>query len=192
MGIKDNFEKALKKGITKASMEKGAPNTITLRQMLKNSVNIELKKKKEEEMDEATAAANAGAFAAPLGFDPRFKKKKKEKKEEVGEATTAASSGQYSGPQIWAKNEKNWRGAAKTQWPGGQFVKVKKRCRKFPYCNQGDINALDLTENKKIKQLGKEGVENFQIKESYKRYPFNKIEYNKWGFDLVKELEIVN
>ena len=41
MGIKDNFEKALKKGITKASMEKGAPNTITLRQMLKNSVNIE-------------------------------------------------------------------------------------------------------------------------------------------------------
>ena len=47
-------------------------------------------------------------------------------------------------------------------------------------------------ENKKIKQLGKEGVENFQIKESYKRYPFNKIEYNKWGFDLVKELEIVN
>jgi len=174
MGIKDNFEKALKKGITKASMEKGAPNTITLRQMLKNSVNIELKKKKEEEMDEATAAANAGAFAAPLGFDPRFKKKKKEKKEEVGEATTAASSGQYSGPQIWAKNEKNWRGAAKTQWPGGQFVKVKKRCRKFPYCNQGDINALDLTENKKINAAIQEvskktGKESKYVKELVKK-----------------------
>jgi|TARA_B100001564_G_scaffold108806_2_gene90264 hypothetical protein len=149
--IKDNFKSSLKKGLTKASLEKNAPTVSDLKQMLKNSVNIELKKKKEEEMDEATAAANAGAFAAPLGFDPRFKKKKKEKKEEVGEATTAASAGQYSTPKIWAKNEKNWRGKAKTQWPGGSFVKVKKRCNKFPYCNQGDINALDITENKKIK-----------------------------------------
>ena len=178
--ITDNFKSSLKKGITKASLETNAPSVSDLKQMLKNSVNIELKKKKEEEMgeattaassgayvgaltttrkkqeeemDEATAAANAGAFAAPLGFDPRFKKKKKkkEKQEEVEEATTASSSGQYSTPQIWAKNEKNWRGKAKTQWPGGSFVKVKKRCNKFPYCNQGDINALDITENKKIK-----------------------------------------
>ena len=22
---------------------------------------------------------------------------------------------------------------------------VKKKCKKFPYCNQGDINALNLT-----------------------------------------------
>ena len=177
--IKDNFKSALKKGMTKASLETNAPTVSDLKLMLKNSVNIELKKKKkeeemdeattaassgayvgaltttrkkpEEEMDEATAAANAGAFVAPLGFDPRFKKKKKKKKEEVGEATTAASAGQYSTPKIWAKNEKNWRGKAKTQWPGGSFVKVKKRCNKFPYCNQGDINALDITENKKIK-----------------------------------------
>ena len=77
-------------------------------------------------------------------------KRKRRKKEEVGEATTAASSGQYATPRFWAKNEKNWRGAAKTQWPGGKFVKVKEKCKKFPYCNQGDINALDLYENKKI------------------------------------------
>ena len=77
-------------------------------------------------------------------------RKLKEKKEEVGEATTSASSGQYVTPQMWAKNDKNWRGGAKTQWPGGKFVKVKDKCKKFPYCNQGDINALDLYENKKI------------------------------------------
>ena len=35
------------------------------------------KKKSEEEMEEATTAASAGAFVAPLGYDPRFKKKKK-------------------------------------------------------------------------------------------------------------------
>jgi hypothetical protein len=77
---------------------------------------------------------------------------RKKKQEEVGEATGAESAGQYSTPKIWAKDKKNWRGASKTQWPGGKFVKVKKRCSTFPYCNQGDINALDLTENDKIKK----------------------------------------
>jgi len=71
---------------------------------------------------------------------------------EVEEATTASSSGAYSTPKIWAKSEKDWRGASKTQWPGGKFVKVKKKCSTFPYCNQGDINALELTETIKIKE----------------------------------------
>ena len=35
----------------------------------------------------------------------------------------------------------------KTQLPGGKFVQVKKKCKRFPYCNQGDINALNLSEN---------------------------------------------
>ena len=29
--------------------------------------------------------------------------------EEMDEATTASSSGQYSGPQVWAKDKKNWK-----------------------------------------------------------------------------------
>ena len=61
-------------------------------------------------------------------------------------------------PAFLAKNEKNWRGNKKTQWPGGKFVKIKKKCRTFPYCNQGDINALDLTENQKIKKCYKRSV----------------------------------
>ena len=120
--------------------------------MLKNSKDVEIDK--EEEVEEATGAASAGGFVAPLGADPRFKKK--EKKEEFDEATGAASAGAYVTPQMWAKDEKNWRGKAKTTWPGGNFVKVKKRCSTFPYCNQGDINALDLTENEKIKKAIKE------------------------------------
>jgi len=111
-----------------------------------------------------------------MGFDPRFagNKKKKKKKEEFDEATTAASSGQYSTPKIWAKDEKNWRGKAKTQWPGGQFVKVKKKCSKFPYCNQGDINALELSENKMIKSAinevaKKTGKDKAYIKELVKK-----------------------
>ena len=77
--------------------------------------------------------------------------------EEMEEATTASSAGAYSTPQIWAKNEKNWRpkndpNFPKYGGPGAKFVKVKNKCKTFPYCNQGDINALELTENIKIKE----------------------------------------
>jgi hypothetical protein len=144
MGLKDNFNKSMKKAITKASLEKGAPHAVEFKQMLKNSKDIEIEK--EEEVDEATTAASSGAYVGPLMTT------RKKKQEEVDEATGAESAGQYSTPKIWAKDKKNWRGASKTQWPGGKFVKVKKRCSTFPYCNQGDINALDLTENDKIKK----------------------------------------
>jgi hypothetical protein len=79
----------------------------------------------------------------------------KEKKEETKEATGAASSGSYSQPSIWAKstNKKDWAAARKTQIPGGQFVTVKKKCTKFPYCNQGDIKALKLWENETMKKV---------------------------------------
>jgi hypothetical protein len=82
------------------------------------------------------------------------------KKVETKEATTSASSGAYSGPAFLAKNKKNWRGGAKPIYSGGQFVQVKKRCKTFPYCNQGDINALKLTENR----LLAEAVENISKK----------------------------
>jgi len=147
MGNLETFKNKLKKSINKSG---GDPMKIKglLPKNLRSSYDME-KKKKEEEFDEATTSASAGAFMAPLGVDPRFKKKRKE---EFDEATGASSAGAYETPQMWAKNKKNWRGAAKTQWPGGKFVKIKDKCKTFPYCNQGDINALELTENKMVKQ----------------------------------------
>ena len=89
-------------------------------------------------------------------------------KAETKEATGSASSGQYSGPSIWAKSstKKNWRGARKTQIPGGKFVEVKKKCQKFPYCNQGDIKALNIFENGRLKKIIKKVSEEHQISES--------------------------
>lgn len=91
-----------------------------------------------------------------------IKNKKTEKKKvsseetnkiEATEATTSASSGSYESPAAWAKStkKKDWRGASKTQIPGGSFVSVKKKCKSFPYCNQGDINALDFFKNESVK-----------------------------------------
>lgn len=75
-------------------------------------------------------------------------------KVEANEVTGASSSGQYSGPAMWAKstNKKDWRGASKPLYKGGEFVQVKGKCKRFPYCNQGDINALKMWENENIKK----------------------------------------
>ena len=75
------------------------------------------------------------------------------KKVEATEATGSASSGSYETTSAWAKstNKKDWGGKKKTQIPGGKFVQVKKKCQKFPYCNQGDIKALKIFENEKVK-----------------------------------------
>lgn len=82
-----------------------------------------------------------------LSEDPKYYTKLK--KVEATEATGSGSSGSYESPSFLAKSTspKNWRGRAKTQIPGGKFVEVKKKCKTFPYCNQGDINALKLTES---------------------------------------------
>jgi len=167
MSIKDNLKKSIKSSLTRLAADGG--DVLKAKQLVpkevRSSHHIEEMEEsrcdvcgeavcecggmKEEDMEEATTSASAGQYVAPLGYDPRFRKKKRE---EMEEATTADSSGQYATPSFLAKNLKNWRGRAKTQWPGGKFVKIKDRCRTFPYCNQGDINALDLTENKKIKK----------------------------------------
>mgnify|MGYP006932688153 FL=1 len=48
---------------------------------------------------------------------------------------------------MWANhNKKNWKGGSKPLYKGGKIVTVKDKCKKFPYCDQGDINALNLTE----------------------------------------------
>ena len=118
-------------------------------------------KKKKKEAIEATGTASAGAYSAPLFAQsqpeksPEAAKVKVVKEElmggETAEATSAGSSGQYSTPGWVAPNKKQWRGRAKTQIPGGKFVTIKKKCQTFPYCNQGDINALKLSENKLVK-----------------------------------------
>ena len=46
-------------------------------------------------------------------------------------------------------------------------------------------------ENRRIKELGKIGVDEFNEKQKYKSKPFRNIEYEKWGFDLVEEVRVV-
>ena len=90
------------------------------------------------------------------------------KKVEATEATGSGSSGQYGTTAAWAKStsKKDWRGKSKTQIPGGKFVQVKKKCKKFPYCNQGDITALKLYENETVKMAIKNISEKHNVSEN--------------------------
>ena len=79
----------------------------------------------------------------------------KDIEKEMDEATTTASSGAYSTPKFWAKGKKNHRFATKRWMPDSKYVKVKDKCKKFPYCNQGDINALEIWEKSIMRESAK-------------------------------------
>lgn len=112
-------------------------------------------KKKKSENKEATGSGSSGAYSGPLFGDDEFiKKSEKETPEkiEATEATGSGSVGAYESPAAWAKStkKKDWRGKSHTQIPGGAFVSIKKKCKSFPYCNQGDIKSLHIYENKAV------------------------------------------
>jgi hypothetical protein len=116
----------------------------------------------KKETKEATGSGSSGAYSAPLfgkfneksnSETPKLKESDVEKVEAT-EATTTGSSGAYESPSMWAKStsKKDWGPSRKTQIPGGGFVKIKKKCTKFPYCNQGDINNLKISKNEAVKE----------------------------------------
>ena len=127
-------------------------------QDLKKQFNMGVKVEKEHKSGDPKLIA-----LDHLSEDPKYYSKLK--KIEANEATGASSAGQYSSPSFLAKSmsPKKWRGASKTQIPGGKFVKVKEKCKKFPYCNQGDIKALDLFENKFTNNIIEKLSEEFNL-----------------------------
>jgi hypothetical protein len=104
--------------------------------------------KNKSETKEATSTGGSGQYSKNLFSE------KQSKKVETKEATTSGSVGSYETPSFLAKssNKKDWRGKSKPQIPGGKFVSIKKKCKKFPYCNQGDIKALNLYEKEYVKE----------------------------------------
>jgi hypothetical protein len=142
----------------------------------------------KEEAFEATGSGSSGAFSGPIAFKDSeflrnsFKETPKLKeglatnamdlhgveKAETKEATGSGSVGGYESPSMWAKStkKKDWGPSRKTQVPGGSFVKVKKKCTKFPYCNQGDINALILSKNESVKEAVRSISKKYNIGEN--------------------------
>jgi hypothetical protein len=136
-------------------------------------------KSKKKETKEATSSGSTGAFTAPVGFKdsefvrrsfketPKLKESDVEKIEAT-EATGTGSTGGYESPAMWAKStkKKDWGPSRKTQIPGGGFVKINKKCTKFPYCNQGEISNIKISNNESVKEAIKRVSKRIGVSES--------------------------
>jgi hypothetical protein len=121
------------------------------------------------DVDEMMGADAAGAFVGPISGV-----KQEPKEQEFTEATDASSSGAYSDVPAFGKTTKGgrkdplkidgpssiYKGRAVTdknfpKWggPDSVFIKIKDKCKKFPYCNQGDINAIQIVKEDKELQI---------------------------------------
>ncbi len=111
------------------------------------------------------------------------------KKIEATEMTTTASVGPYDANSFQDKNMKGdttkgqGRSWKKAQIPGGQFVSVKKECKTFPYCNQGDIKALNITSKPK-KNTMNEAIKNVSLKTGLTEEEIKNILINYLGSNL--------
>jgi hypothetical protein len=121
------------------------------------------------------------------------------RKEETKEATTSASVGAYDAPfggpkkdplklsnpktvdrELRSVRDKNF---PKFGGPGGKYVRIKDKCKKFPYCNQGDINALELFE----KDMVKEAIENISLRLDLPMIAVKSIVLHELEEKLIKE-----
>ena len=83
----------------------------------------------ESDIDEAMTADSAGAYDVP------FPSKKRKDPLSIG--------GEKSIKQSRAVTDKKF---PKWGGPKGVYVRVKDKCKKFPYCNQGNTGALEFYE----------------------------------------------
>lgn len=116
-------------------------------------------------------------------YDKLEKIEGKPHKEESKEATTSASVGVYDAPigggrkdplqidtpkSVYSKlrsvQDKNF---PKYGGKGGKYVKIKDKCKKFPYCNQGDIKALEFFENNLVKEAINRVSKKYNIDSAY-------------------------
>ena len=115
--------------------------------------------KKKEETNEMTGADSSGAFETGA-FGKTILKKDINKLHNFSESIEG--TGQFDVPLFGGtkgrknplkidgpdsiKNSRAVKDKKFPKWGGPKsvFIKVKEKCKKFPYCNQGDVNAIEI------------------------------------------------
>ena len=102
---------------------------------------------KEGEFTEATTSSSSGAFDVPA-FGKSTSGGRRDPLKIDGPDSI------YKGRAVKDKNFPKWGG------PDSVFVKVKEKCKKYPYCNQGNTGAIefvheDIELQKTIKEISK-------------------------------------
>jgi hypothetical protein len=113
--------------------------------------NAKLTEEQEVEFKEATDASSSGSYDVPA-FGKTTKGGRKNPLKIDGPDSI------YKGRAVKDKNFPKWGG------PDSVFVKVKDKCKKYPYCNQGNTGALDfIKEDQEIKDAITETSKKFGI-----------------------------
>lgn len=181
------FGKPQKRKIKEEKVEGGLADGMSLQDMAKHhntdvgTVIDQLEKGVNDEMEHTSDTKVAFEIAMDHIYgDLNFYDSHKE---EAKEATTSASVGVYDAPigggrkdPLQIDTPKNvyskLRSVKDPNFPkyggkGGKYVKVKDKCKKFPYCNQGDIKALEFFENNLVKEAIKRVTSKYNIDEVY-------------------------
>jgi len=138
---------------------------------------------KKVETKESMGADSAGGYEGPMMFT--MKKKDVDKLnnwKELQEALEASASGEFDvplfggtkgrnnplsigGPKSIKQRINKIKGPKFPKWGGPKsvFVQVKEKCKKFPYCNQGDINALEINEIQGLKEAIEKTAEKYGV-----------------------------
>ncbi len=176
MKIRENFGEDLKSELTKQYASSGnlSGSNFEGRNSLSNIIrNIE-----EDDCEECDGETKetTGAVSAGGDINPLFSMTKKEMDEivkmETNEVTSTSSNATYDARGFEDVNMKgnHPKGSGKTHkktlLPGGKFVEVNSKCKKFPYCNQGDINALNIHNESDLTKIIKNLSDKFQLTES--------------------------
>jgi Ca2+-binding EF-hand superfamily protein len=130
----------------------------------------------EESMDSGSSGSFEPALSAPI-LKKDLYKQHNTKKYNVSEVVDSSSSGQYDVPfgdggknPLKINGEKSIKQSRAVKdkkfpkWggPNSVFIKIKEKCKKFPYCNQ-DINAIEMLEMEELTQAIQETSKNYGI-----------------------------
>lgn len=130
--------------------------------------------RKKSENTESTTASSSGAYSGAAFSGPILKRDiHKFHNSNLSEALGGTEMGSYDVPFLGTtpkgrknplkidgpesvKNSRAVKDKNFPKWggPGGIFIKIKEKCKKFPYCNQGDINAIEIL-RESIKNVSK-------------------------------------
>jgi hypothetical protein len=72
-------------------------------------------------------------------------------------------------------SKKHWKGASTKYMPGAKRVQVKKKCKTFPYCNQGDIKALKIFESESVQNA----IESVSVSHGYDKNYISEIVFRE-------------
>lgn len=170
MGVDVEYEHSpnpnIAKEIAKDHLEELPDYYTRLDKMEKEGLK-KLKKKEVDEMD----SGSSGSFEAPMTTTILKKDLYKPKEQEIDEVT-AGVDGSFDVPLFGGtKGRKNplsiggektigarankiehTKSFPKFGGPDAKFVTINDKCKKFPYCNQGDPKAISIHEDKELNE----------------------------------------